>query len=78
MVSEERASQAFEGFVDLRLVRYPHVQLLQRIWELRHALSPYDAAYVALAEALEAPLLTADARLARSTGHRARIELVPA
>jgi predicted nucleic acid-binding protein len=47
-----------------------------RIWELRRSISAYDAAYVALAEGLGAPLLTRDARLARSHGHRARTELV--
>ena len=54
--------------------RYPSTRLLERIWQLRENLTPYDAAYVALAEALAAPLLTTDDRLARSTGHRAAIE----
>jgi predicted nucleic acid-binding protein len=49
--------------------------VLPRIWELRNNLTAYDAAYVALAEALEAPLLTRDRRLAAAAGHRARIEL---
>lgn len=49
--------------------------MLPRIWELRNNLTAYDAAYVALAEALEAPLLTRDRRLAAAAGHRARIEL---
>jgi predicted nucleic acid-binding protein len=50
--------------------------LIPRIWELRRSISAYDAAYVALAEVLGAPLLTRDARLGRSHGHRARIELI--
>jgi predicted nucleic acid-binding protein len=54
--------------------RYPHTALLDRIWALRHNLTAYDAAYVALAEALGAPLLTCDARLAAAPGHTARIE----
>jgi predicted nucleic acid-binding protein len=58
--------------LDLPIVRHPHTLLLPRIWELRRS----DAAYVALAEVLGAPLLTRDARLARSHGHRARIELI--
>jgi predicted nucleic acid-binding protein len=62
---------------ELRAVRQGHAPLLKRIWELRHNLSAYDAAYVALAEALDAPLLTSDARLARSSGHEAAIELAP-
>jgi len=56
--------------------RHSHLPLLHRIWELRHNLSAYDAAYVALAEVLEALLVTRDRRLAASSGHRARIELV--
>ena len=56
--------------------RYPHDFLLPRIWELRNNLTAYDATYVALAEALEAPLLTRDRRLAGASGHRAPIELV--
>lgn len=55
------------------LNRYPHHHLLERVWSLRMTLSAQDAAYVALAEALEAPLLTTDRRLARSHGHRAAI-----
>ena len=50
--------------------------LLGRVWDLRDNLSSYDAAYVALAELLNVPLLTRDARLARSTGHAARIEYI--
>ncbi|HET8539371.1 MAG TPA: PIN domain-containing protein [Anaeromyxobacter sp.] len=50
--------------------------LLRRAWELRASITAYDAMYVALAEALRAPLLTRDGRLARSHGHRARIELL--
>ena len=61
---------------NLQLNRYPHVELVPRVWELRDTLTAYDAAYVALAEALEATLVTRDARLARSSGHRARIELL--
>lgn len=56
--------------------RHSHDLLLPRIWELRDNLTAYDAAYVALAELLDAPLLTRDARLARAAGHRAKIELV--
>jgi predicted nucleic acid-binding protein len=58
------------------MVRYTHEPLLQRIWELRENLTAYDAAYVALAEGLRAPLVTCDARLARAPGPRAVIELL--
>jgi predicted nucleic acid-binding protein len=71
----ERGDQVLEDLGDLPLERYPHTFLIPRIWELRHALTAYDAAYVALAEALAAPLVTRDAALAWAR-HRARIELV--
>lgn len=66
-----------EALSDLRLTRYSHTPLVARIWELRNNLTAYDAAYVALAEALDAPLVTTDAKLARASGHRARVELYP-
>ena len=72
----ERASQALQDFLALPITRYPHEIFLFRIWELRHNVTAYDAAYVALAEALGAPLLTGDKALASSAGHRAVIELV--
>jgi len=55
--------------------RYSHEFLLPRVWELRHNLTAYDAIYVALAEALDAPLLTRDARMAEAVGHRATVQL---
>lgn len=75
-VSGDRGRAAIDDLADFPMHRHPHLALLPRIWELRHNLSAYDAAYVALAEALDAPLVTRDARLAASSGHRARIELV--
>ncbi len=74
-ISAQRAEQAIEDLLDLRIVRYPHFVLLPRIWQLRHNLSAYDAAYVALAENLGARLLTRDARLASASGLSAPIEL---
>ena len=74
-VGVARATQALADFMDVRVERYPMEPLLGRIWALRDTVTAYDAAYIALAEALEAPLLTCDARLASSTGHRAAIEL---
>ena len=71
-----RAEMAIEDFTDLPIARYPHEPLITRIWELRDNLTAYDAAYVALAEALDAPLLTRDIRLAESPTHTARIELI--
>jgi predicted nucleic acid-binding protein len=75
-IEDGRGREALIDLADLRLVRYPHDLLLPRIWELRDNFSAYDAAYVALAEALDAPLVTRDRRLAAAAGHRARIELV--
>ncbi len=71
-----RGMQAIELLLRFPIARYPHEALLERIWRLRDNLTAYDAAYVALAEALDAPLVTRDSRLARAGGHRARIELV--
>ena len=59
----------------MSLARYSHTMLLSRIWELRRNVTAYDAAYIALAEALAAPLVTTDAKLARASGIRAEIEL---
>ena len=72
----ERGRDALEGLRLLDVARYAHDVFLPRIWQLRDAVTAYDAAYLALAEALAAPLLTLDARLARSRGHRARVDLV--
>lgn len=77
-LDEKRGS---EGLVDLAAMpihRYPHDFMLTRVWELRGNLTAYDAAYVALAEALRAPLLTCDGRMAKASGHRARIEIMHA
>jgi predicted nucleic acid-binding protein len=75
MLSAHRANQAITDFLDVRISRYPHFLLLPRIWQLRHNLSAYDAAYVALAEKLGATLVTRDNRLASASGHAAHIQL---
>lgn len=67
--SPARAGDAVADLLDLPIERYAHDALIPRIWQLREYLSPYDAAYIALAEAIAedaVPLLTADARLARA------------
>ena len=74
-ISTDRAHDARTDFADLALVRYPHEPLSERVWELRENLTAYDATFVALAEALDVPLVTCDARLAAAPGHRARIEV---
>lgn len=75
-LTEARAEQAFEALMAMRLQRYPHTELLSRIWALRHNLSAYDAACVALAESLEAPLLTLDARMKKAAGHHANVQVL--
>jgi len=76
-LSEERAADARADFAELTVVRYGHEPLADRVWELRDNLTAYDATFVALAEALEVPLVTCDRRLARAAGHRAAVELFP-
>ncbi len=75
-IDSGRGRVALTDLADLSLRRYPHDFLLPRIWELRDSLTAYDAAYVALAEALDTPLLTRDKRLAAAAGHHAQIDLV--
>lgn len=75
-LTEQRAEAALADLSDLSAVRHAHEPYLARIWSLRENVSAYDAVYVALAEALEAPLLTCDARLARAPLTSVMIELV--
>jgi len=76
LLADTAAVQARAKLGLLPVRRYPHGPLAARIWELRDNLTVYDAAYVALAEALEATLVTADAPLAEAAGPRCAIELV--
>lgn len=73
---ERRAALALADLADLPLRRAPHLPLLHRCWELRRNLTPYDAAYVALAEALDVALVTADRRLSRATGIQCAVDLL--
>ncbi len=75
-VSVRRCEQALEDWRAFRVHRYAHEPMLARVWALRANLTAYDAVYVALAEALDAPLLTRDARMADAPGHGARVELI--
>lgn len=74
-IAEDRAIIGLEWFLDLGIEKHHGPELTRRIFALRHSLSAYDAAYVAVAELIEAPLLTADGRLSRAHGHRAKVEL---
>ena len=76
-ISDDRASDARTDLADMAVVRYPHVPLADRMWELRHDMTAYDAVFVVLAEILAVPLITCDARLARAPGHRAAVEVFP-
>jgi predicted nucleic acid-binding protein len=75
-ITAARGEQALQDLSDVLIERHQHQALIRRIWQLRDSLSAYDGAYVALAEALAAPLLTCDSKLAGAHGHRATIELV--
>lgn len=72
-IDDARGRAALDDLVDFPLRRHPHDMLLPRVWALRHNLTAYDAVYVALAEALEATLLTRDARLAAAVGQGVRV-----
>ena len=78
LLTRTRAEEILADFADLDILRYPHEDFLRRIWALRKNVTAYDAAYLAIAEALDAPLLTADEKLARSRGHKAHVEVVSA
>lgn len=73
-VSAEQAVQAHRDLLDLNIEYWPYHPLAQRIWELRDDLSSYDAAYIALAETVDATFVTLDARLTRSPGLRCGVE----
>jgi predicted nucleic acid-binding protein len=74
-LSEDRAGDVRADFADLTVVRYGHAPLADRAWELRNNLTAYDATFVALAEALDVPLITCDARLAGAPRSSAIVEL---
>ena len=63
------------ALIELRVRRYPHTALLPSVWQYRHNLTAYCAAYVVLAETLGATLVTRDGRVASAGGHAASIEL---
>jgi predicted nucleic acid-binding protein len=75
-INESRFSAAVDDLIALPLARYPARHLLRRAFELRNNVTPYDACYVALAEALDCTLYTADARLANAPGPVCPVKLV--
>lgn len=75
-LSGRRGREALADLASFRIERYPHLPFLSRVWSLRANATAYDACYLALAEALEAPLLTRDRRLADIPGHGAMVEII--
>lgn len=75
-LDERRSGQALNDLATLPLRRVSHLPLLGRVWELRDNLTAYDAAYVALAEALDALLLTADEAMGKASGVRCEVEVL--
>lgn len=73
----ETADGFAENVRDIPIARSGHQPLLPRIWQLRHSITTYDAAYVALAEELDIPLVTCDAKLGGANSHHAKIEVYP-
>jgi predicted nucleic acid-binding protein len=76
-LSADRAWDMLDETLSLPIRYYPHSALLDRAWELRDNATLYDGVYLALAAALDAPLVTCDARLARVPGHGASVEVYP-
>jgi predicted nucleic acid-binding protein len=75
-ISREEAKSAVRCFRELDIERHAHTDLLDRVWQLRHNVSAYDALYLALAEALDAVIFTCDDKFANAPASKDRIELV--
>jgi predicted nucleic acid-binding protein len=73
-ITSDRAEEALLDLREFDLERHPHDVLLERVWSLRGKLSAYDAVYVALAEGMNAALLTTDHRLARAAGSSVKVQ----
>ena len=76
VIEAERAGEAMDDLSALPIQRHPHGQLLATVWDLSANVSAYDAVYVALAEALDARLVTRDAKLAKAIGARVEVLLI--
>jgi predicted nucleic acid-binding protein len=75
-LDDRRAELALQDLLDLPMTRYTHSAFLRRVWELRHNATPYDAAYIALAESLDCPFITADRSLAKIPGASCEVEVL--
>jgi predicted nucleic acid-binding protein len=76
VASPSQGPHVLRGLRLANIVRHPHVWFLNRVWELRDSVTPYDAVYVAMAERANATLVTLDNRLASAHGPRCRIEVL--
>ena len=76
VITAARGGYALDDLSELSVTRYPHDLLLRRVWELRDNLTAYDATYVALAETLDARLVTCDRKMASASGHHAKVVVV--
>jgi predicted nucleic acid-binding protein len=76
-LKHDNARRALHAWAELGVIRYAAAPLLDRVWELRTTVTAYDATYVALAEALNCPLVTADSRLSRAPGITCAVTVVP-
>ncbi|MGH8829057.1 MAG: type II toxin-antitoxin system VapC family toxin [Jiangellaceae bacterium] len=76
VITPDRGKRTITYLRDIDAVRHAHERLLPRMWELRENLTACDATYVALAESLDAPLVTLDAKIAGAPGHNARVEVL--
>lgn len=77
LITDGQAEEALDNLLDVPIALIDHVPLARRAWELRHVAPAHDALYLALAEELDVPLVTCDARLAGASGHKAEVELYP-
>ena len=77
LLTDEQAEEALDHVLDTPITLIDHAPLARRVWELRHTVSAYDALYLALAEELDVPLVTCDARLGNAAGHKADVEVYP-
>ena len=75
-ITAARGSEAMRDLADLPVTRHDHLPLLDRVWQLRNNVTAYDAAYIALAEGLDAVLVTRDSALARVPGVRLSVEVL--
>lgn len=72
----DRSGDALGDFALLPIARYPTLDFLERAWDLRHNFTPYDAVYIALADALGTPFVTADRRLAAAISDHTSVEAI--